>query len=67
MEQVHYRSYRHCHWRHGERWCHSGEPSVYLEFGNYRRRHHHGDHDNGDRDHGNRDHGDHHDGGKKKY
>jgi hypothetical protein len=48
VQNVHWRSWRHCHWRHGERWCHGGGgnryygygggPGIYLNFGH--RRHH---------------------------
>lgn len=31
IEQVHYRGYRHCHWRHGHRHCH-GER-TYRRYG----------------------------------
>ncbi len=24
LEQIHYRNWRHCHWRDGERFCHRG-------------------------------------------
>jgi hypothetical protein len=52
--QVHYRSYRHCHRRHGRRYCHGhhrayrsyGWPGIGLYFGTGRRHHggHHGHH-----------------------
>jgi hypothetical protein len=29
LQLVHARSYRHCHWSHGRRWCHGG-------YGRYR-------------------------------
>jgi hypothetical protein len=56
VETVHWRSWRHCHWRNGERFCHGGRrdglyrgdgPGIYLNFGN-RRHHgpHHGMHKN---------------------
>jgi hypothetical protein len=47
---VHYRNYRHCHWRYGERWCHGhrrhlgiygGGPSIYLNFGHRHHNRHH--------------------------
>jgi hypothetical protein len=46
---VHARNYRHCHWRHGERWCHGGRRwsgdggglSLYLNFGGHRHHHRH--------------------------
>jgi hypothetical protein len=53
IEQVHWRSYRHCHWRYGWRRCHGGyaryyrpyyygSPGIYLRFGGHRHhRHHH--------------------------
>lgn len=25
IEKVHYRRYRHCHYRYGKRWCHGGK------------------------------------------
>ncbi len=31
LEQVHYRGYRHCHWRHGHRHCHGGR--AYRSYG----------------------------------
>lgn len=42
--QVHWRGYRHCHWRHGWRRCHGGYygyygPGVYLHFGHRHRFH----------------------------
>ena len=44
-EAVHYRGYRHCHWRYGHRRCHGGYayygPSIYLGFRSGRRHHHH--------------------------
>jgi hypothetical protein len=42
VQSVDYRSgYRHCHWKHGRKWCHGGvsrydgyrRPGVYLRFG----------------------------------
>jgi hypothetical protein len=47
LDLVHYRGYRHCHWRSGHRWCHGGGPSVILRFGDKHRHHRH----HGDRDH----------------
>lgn len=56
-EQVHYRPFRHCHWRRGIRRCHSGYgyygprrygyyggPSIYLRFGDRHRHHRHDGH-----------------------
>jgi len=52
LAQVHWRGYRHCHWRHGDRWCHGGGhwrgSGIYLDLGG--RRHHRWDRD-GDNDH----------------
>ena len=57
VSNVHWRSWRHCHWRHGERFCHGGRrhwdnggPGINLYIGGKRRHHHdrhdrHGDHD----------------------
>jgi hypothetical protein len=56
LQQVHYRPYRHCHWRHGYRRCHGGYgyrygygygPGVYLNFGGRRHHHHHRHHRRG--------------------
>jgi hypothetical protein len=33
LQKVHYRNYRHCHWRNGRRWCHGGYRRGYR--GNY--------------------------------
>lgn len=38
LQKVDWRGYRHCHWRHGRRWCHGGYrrgwgPGVSLYFG----------------------------------
>ena len=41
VDKVHWRSYRHCRWRNGERWCHGGNarrrgyysPGVSLYIG----------------------------------
>lgn len=46
LQQVHYRPYRHCHWRWGRRYCHGGyRPGVGLYFGpGYRHRYHHRHH-----------------------
>jgi hypothetical protein len=45
LQQVHWRPYRHCHWRWGRRYCHGGyRPRVGLYFGPgyyYGYRHHH--------------------------
>lgn len=49
LQQVDWRPYRHCHWRHGRRWCHGGRrhsgyygPGVSLYFGRgWGHRHHH--------------------------
>lgn len=48
VEQVHLRSYRHCHWKYGDRWCHGphyGVPRVRIYIGPrvrlHRHRHHH--------------------------
>lgn len=48
VQLVHFRNWRHCHWRHGNRWCHgrhyeSYGPGVnlYLDFGGNRFRHNH--------------------------
>ena len=56
-EHVHYRGYRHCHWRGGIRRCHggygnrySGSPGIYLRCGNRNHGHRH----HGNRHHGNR-------------
>jgi hypothetical protein len=56
VEQVHYRTYRHCHWRNGKRWCHGGQPAIILNFGTFGNKHHrrHNDHNK-------------HDGMKKKH
>ena len=47
-QQVHWRGYRHCHWRHGRRYCHGrrygrvyGWPGVGIYVGP---RHHHRHH-----------------------
>lgn len=32
VETVHYRPYRHCHWRYGRRWCH-GPHFGYYGYG----------------------------------
>lgn len=45
-EKVHWRPYRHCHWRRGERWCHGGRgyrnrgPGINLYIGPSRRGQH---------------------------
>jgi hypothetical protein len=42
-QPVHWRGYRHCHWRMGDRWCHGGRyyrsrgPGVRLYIGPSRR------------------------------
>lgn len=59
---VHWRRYRHCHWRHGRRVCHGrrhhrryyydgwyGLPGVGIYFGG--RRHHHRHHHRGRKRH----------------
>lgn len=65
VENIHWRGWRHCHWRHGDRFCHGGRrwgrdfdgPGIYLNFGDrHGHRHHHHD---GDRHH-NRGHKMHH-------
>jgi hypothetical protein len=33
IAEVHYRPYRHCHWRYGRRWCHG--PHYYGGWGGY--------------------------------
>lgn len=49
-QEVHYRDFRHCHWRHGHRWCHGGyryyndygySPGIVLRFGHFGHHHHH--------------------------
>jgi len=48
VTNVHWRKWRHCHWRFGERYCHGGRrwhrgwdgPGIYLNFG----KRHHGHH-----------------------
>lgn len=73
VTQVHYRSYRHCHWRHGHRWCHGPDygyydydygPNVTFGFSGHRHhRHHHGGvHHHGGHGHG---HGHGHGGGRR--
>jgi hypothetical protein len=51
--KVHWRRYRHCHWRHGRRHCHGrrhyddyGWPSfgIYFGTGHRHHRHHRGHH-----------------------
>ena len=66
VEQVDYRSYRHCHRRHGHKWCHGREAGIFLNFGNKHHRRHRDDHNSRD-DHNNRDDHNKHDGMKKKY
>lgn len=47
---VHWRGWRHCHWRYGERYCHGGRrwnrgwdgPGIYLNFGKRHHGHHRG-------------------------
>jgi hypothetical protein len=41
VQQIHWRSYRHCHWRYGRRYCHGGyRPGVRLYYGpSYHRNH----------------------------
>ena len=55
VQNVHWRGYRHCHWRDGERWCHGGgydrdydRGGIVLRFGS-RHRHHDRDGDHGRR------------------
>jgi len=33
LETVHYRPYRHCHWRYGRRWCHGPHYYGYYGYG----------------------------------
>ena len=53
VANVNYRPYRHCHWRHGRRWCHGPHygygydyygygysPGIYLRFGHGHRHGH---------------------------
>jgi len=42
LEQVHWRPYRHCHWRWGRRYCHGAyhRPGVRLFYGPRHHRHH---------------------------
>lgn len=53
VDNVHWRGWRHCHWRHGERFCHGGRrwgwggPGVTIDIAPGRR--HHRDWDRGDR------------------
>jgi hypothetical protein len=60
LQPVHWRRYRHCHWRHGYRRCHGGygrrygygyAPGLYLNFGRGHRHHHHHHHRRGGRRH----------------
>jgi hypothetical protein len=55
IERVHYRDWRHCHWRYGDRWCHGQRYgyyrhrpgfSIYLNLGDrgWRHRRHHRHH-----------------------
>jgi hypothetical protein len=52
IEQVHWRGYRHCHWRYGYRRCHGGHyyrpypywgwgPGIHFRFGGGHRHHFH--------------------------
>lgn len=61
VDSVHYRDWRHCHWRHGERWCHGGYDRGYdrgggivLRFGSGHRRNWDGGHHRRDWDDGHR-------------
>lgn len=47
IHDIHWRKYRHCHWRNGHRYCHGkhyrrsyyGAPGIYLNFGTQHRHH----------------------------
>lgn len=57
-QPVHWRGFRHCHWRHGWRRCHGGYrhygfspypywgwgPGIYFRFGGHHHHHHFGHH-----------------------
>src|SRR5687768_10404744 len=56
LDKVHWRGWRHCHWRHGWRRCHGDYayyggypyyyggwgPGIHLRFGHHRHFRHHG-------------------------
>jgi len=58
LQRVHWRGFRHCHWRHGWRRCHGGYhhygyypyrywgwgPGIYFRFGGHHHHHHHRHH-----------------------
>lgn len=52
LQQVDWRPYRHCHRRHGRKWCHGGQrygyygynPGVSVFIGRPRHHHHHRHH-----------------------